>query len=141
MHLPQISELEKVVGVALPPEYRSWLEAGELSVPDPNFYWVIKGDWGSGIEQFYGFKEPYDLRSYATDRHEYKVPSDLMLIGDDGMAGTYLAIGLAGKRLGQVYFLDTCHTAFGQITSDADVHAIGRSFTKWITSLCDDPDE
>ncbi|HYE04485.1 MAG TPA: SMI1/KNR4 family protein [Planctomycetota bacterium] len=137
----QIGDLERIVGVALPSDYRSWLAAGDRSVPQPDFYWVVKGDWGSGIEILYGFEEPDDLRTTARDRHDSKVPADLLVIGDDGMAGTYLAIGLSGKRTGRMYFIDTVSTESGDLTPDSAIHEIGPSFAAWMRSLRASPDD
>jgi hypothetical protein len=49
------------------------------------------------------------------------------------MAGTFIAIGIKGKRRGSVYFV--------QIKSGGECIKIATSFTEFIEKLLPDPDE
>ena len=140
-HDAEIAELETIIGAALPPDYRQWLQSGDLTVPAKDFYWVVPGEWGSGIECFYGFQPPYDLREFNRERKERKIPADLLLIGDDGMAGTSIALGISGRRTGAVYFIDTTGVEYGSVASDHSIHLIGKSFSSWTKALSTNPDE
>jgi hypothetical protein len=101
-----VAAFEARNGIALPGDYRAFLLAHHGGVPDPNFYWVVPGDWGSEIESLYGFgKDGFMLQEYLDTRESTGLPSDMLAIGDDGCCN-FLAVGIAGKRRGQVFYID-----------------------------------
>src|SRR5580692_7881076 len=101
-----VAAFEARNGIKLPFDYRAFILAHHGQVPEPNFYWVVPDDWGSGIESLYGFAEDgYLLQEYLDGRESLGVASDMLVIGDDGCC-SYLSIGLAGPRRGQVSYLD-----------------------------------
>ena len=90
----------------LPNDYRAFLLAHHGGVPEPSFYWVVRDDWGSDIETFYGFgRIGYDLQEYLDARELMGISSDMLVIGDDGCCN-YLSIGISGSRRGQVFYID-----------------------------------
>jgi len=136
-----IEQLEGVIGQPLPNDYRNWLASGRYDVPEESFYWVKPSDWGSGIDKFYTFGDEYNLIEEAKARSQWKIPSDLLLIAGDGMAGTYIALGVSGKRKSKVYYIDTTSTPYGKITGSDYVYEIGASFSSWLKILANNPDE
>jgi hypothetical protein len=65
-----VAAFEARNAVELPADYRTFLLAHHGGVPDPNFYWVVADDWGSGIESFYGFgPDGYQLQQYLVLCH------------------------------------------------------------------------
>jgi hypothetical protein len=101
-----VAEFETRNGFELPADYRAFLLAHHGGVPDPSFYWVVPGNWGSDIARLYGFGPVgYDIQRYLDFRESTGIDPDLMAIGDDGCC-SLLAIGIRGVRRGQVFFID-----------------------------------
>src|SRR2546428_13219919 len=101
-----VADFEARNGFDLPADYRAFLLAHHGGVPEPNFYWVVADDWGSGIESFYGFRQNgYELQEYLDGRELIGIAPDMLVIGDDGCC-SFLGIGIAGTRRGQVFYID-----------------------------------
>jgi hypothetical protein len=101
-----VSSFESRNGIKLPPEYRAFLLRHHGGLPAPNFYWVVPGDWGSGIETLYGFgPDDYQLQQFLDGRVSLGIEVDLLPIGDDGCCN-YLCLGVVGPRQGQVFYID-----------------------------------
>jgi hypothetical protein len=131
-----VIDFERQYGIVLPSDYRAFLIANHGGLPDPNFYWVGTSGWGSGIETLYGFREgSYSLRDYFDAREVLGISADLMAIGDDG-SGSLLAIGIAGQRFGQLYYLD-CEFEAGAPERELFLAA---SFDDFLERLCSPPD-
>jgi hypothetical protein len=131
-----VAEFEGRNGFDLPADYRAFLLAHHGGVPDPSFYWVVKGDWGSDIESMYGFGSlPFHLQTYLDHHDSIGIDSDMLAIGDDGCC-SLLAIGVKGARRGQVFFIDHEFA-----TGDArHVIVIAASFTELLSVLTEPPD-
>ncbi|TXT34253.1 MAG: hypothetical protein FD138_1705 [Planctomycetota bacterium] len=131
-----VANFETRNGIELPADYRAFLLAHHGGVPDPNFYWVVDGDWGSGIESFYGFgQDGYLLQQYLDGRESIGVAKDLLAIGDDGCC-SLLAIGIVGPCRGQVFYID--HEFVPSVPKH--VCFLASSFTEFLERLCVDPD-
>ena len=131
-----VADFEARNEIELPADYRAFLLAHHGGVPDPNFYWVVPDDWGSGIENVYGFgPDGYRLQQYLDGRESMGVALDLLVIGDDGCCSR-LAIGIAGKRREQVFYIDH-EFAPGEPEQERFLAA---SFSKFLKLLCIAPD-
>lgn len=129
-----VEEFEARNELELPADYRSFLLAHHGGVPDPCFFWVVEGDWGSGIESFFGFgQEGYLLQEYLDDCEW--IASDLLVIGDDGCC-SHLAIGFNGHRLGHVFYID-CEFALGESNQE---HFLAPSFSEFLKMLRSHPE-
>ena len=131
-----VAEFEAKNGIELPSDYREFMLAHHGGVPEPNFYWVAPDDWGSGIESFYGFgREGYLLQQYLDHRTSIGIAPDMIAIGDDGCC-SHLAIGIAGKRRGQVFYID-CEFGLGETRRE---RLLASSFAEFLLRLCIAPD-
>jgi SMI1 / KNR4 family (SUKH-1) len=131
-----VADFEGRNAIELPADYRDFLLAHHGGVPDPNFFWVVPDDWGSGIESFYGFGPAgYRLQEYLDGRESTGVAPDLLVIGDDGCCSR-LAIGITKKRRGRVYYIDH-EFAPGEPGQELFLAA---SFSEFLKALCIAPD-
>src|SRR5262245_32660679 len=131
-----VADFEARHAIQLPADYRTFLLVHHGGVPDPNFYWVVANDWGSGIESLYGFgPDGYRLQQYLDGRESMGVASDLLVIGDDGCCSR-LAIGIVGKRRGHVYYIDH-EFAPGEPGQE---RFLAPSFSAFLKMLCVGPD-
>ena len=131
-----VAGFEAQNSIELPADYRAFLLAHHGGVPHPNFYWVVADDWGSGIESLCGFgPDGYQLQQYWDGRESMGVASDLLVIGDDGCCSR-LAIGIAGERRGEVYYIDH-EFAPGEPGQE---RYLAMSFSEFLKLLCVAPD-
>lgn len=131
-----VADFEARNGIKLPADYRAFLLAHSGGVPEPNFFWVVTGDWGSGIESFYGFEEDgYRLQQFFDNRESMGIAPDMLVIGDDGCC-SLLTIGIAGPRGGQVFYIDH------EFASGEPEHErfLAASFADFLQRLCVGPD-
>ena len=133
------SDLENRFG-ALPADYRRWIDRG-MKLPDETFFWVKKGDWGSSPDVMYGITGNSSLTSMNLEQRRDYIPKDLVLIGDDGTAATWIAIGVSGARRGKVFFIDANGADADKSLDQQHVHEIAPSFTAWLAGLRENPDE
>jgi hypothetical protein len=130
-----VAAFEARNGIELPPDYRAFLLSHHGGVPVPDFYWVVPGDWGSGIESLYGFgPDGYRLQQYLDGRESLRISVDLLPIGDDGCCN-YLCLGVSGPRRGQVVYIDH---EFEPGETERERRLAG-SFTEFLASLCASP--
>jgi SMI1 / KNR4 family (SUKH-1) len=121
--------------LALPSDYRAFLLANHGGVPEPNFYWVVPREWGSGICNVYGFGEhDYSLDECVGDRWVFGIPNELLPIGDDG-CGNFLCIGVCGAGRGQMYYVDH---EFGP-EDPRKIKCIASSYSDFLMGLSDGP--
>ena len=131
-----VVDFEARNGIELPADYGDFLLTHHGGATDPNFYWVQGGDWGSGIESFYGFGiDGYRLLEYLDHRESIGLAADLLAIGDDGCCNL-LAIAISGTRSGNVYFVDH-EFAPGEPKHE---RFLASTFTEFIGKLCVGPD-
>jgi hypothetical protein len=131
-----VATFEAKNGIQLPPDYRAFLLAHHGGVPDPCFYWVVPGDWGSGVDSLYGFgPDEYRLQVYLDGRKSLRIGDDLLPIGDDGCCN-YLCLALSGPRRGQVVYIDH-EFAPGERGRE---RRLADSFSEFLASLCSEPE-
>jgi hypothetical protein len=103
---------------------------------EPSFYWVVSADWGSGIENLYGFgTKGYTIEEYYSARANIGVPDDLLPIGDDGCC-SFLCIGIRGERCGMIFYVD--HEYEPQ--EPEKIRRIANSFSEFLQGLSEGPD-
>lgn len=135
----ELADIETRFG-PLPSDYRRWLDGG-MVLPDDNFFWVQKDDWGSTPETMYGIDGDTSLLSMNTEQRSDYIPQDLILVGDDGIAGTWIALGVAGMRRGKVFFIDANGAEYDKPLPNSAIIEIAPSFTAWLTTMEAPPDE
>ena len=109
-HEPPLTEdrlrsAERQLGLELPDSYRRFLLAANGGRPKPSRFALPDGrrdsvDWFLGIHD----GEGDNLVGYASTYRD-RVPSDLLPIAHDP-GGNLVCLGVAGTRLGQVFFWD-----------------------------------
>ena len=131
-----VCEFEARHGISLPPDYRCFLLTHHGGVPEPNFYWVVPRNWGSGICNLYGFGDPdYNLEEYYGGRALIGVPDELLPIEDDGCCN-YLCLDIRGQLLGHVYYVDCEYRP----EDPEKVRHLANSFNEFIGSLTESPE-
>jgi hypothetical protein len=133
------ADLETRFGT-LPADYRRWIDRG-MKLPDETFFWIKKVDWGSAPEVMYGINGESALTIMNLEQRRDYIPKDLVLIGDDGTAATWIAIGVSGARAGKVFFIDANGADPDKSLDQRHVHEIAKSFTAWLAGMRENPDE
>ena len=130
-----VTSFERRNGFELSIDFRTFLLEHHGGVPAPDFYWVVAGDWGSGIESLYGFgPDGYQLQQYLDERDSLLISADLLPIGDDGCC-SYLCLGIAGPRRGHVVYVDH-EVAPGARERE---RTLSTSFAEFLASLTEAP--
>jgi hypothetical protein len=130
-----LQNFETSLGCPLPSDYREFLLQYNGGKPAPGFFWIVKGEDGSEVNQFYGLHEGPKWLSIAYEfGKSYGLPTDMLAIGDDG-TGNLLCIEIAGPQAGSVYFLD--HEAHPKSMPDAcnGIYKLAGSFSEFLGSL------
>lgn len=133
------ADLETRFGT-LPTDYRRWLDGG-MKLPEENFFWVKKGDWGSAPEVMYGISGECALTVMNLEQRRDYIPKDLILIGDDGTAATWIAISVSGARRGKMFFVDANGADADKSLDQRHILEIAPSFTAWLAGMRENPDE
>jgi len=133
------ADLESRFG-ALPPDYRRWIDRG-MELPDETFFWVRKSDWGSSPEVMYGISGDSSITIMNLEQRRDYIPHDLVLIGDDGVAATWIAIGVSGARSGKIFYIDANGAVPDAPLGHKHIYEIAPSFTSWLAEMNANPDE
>jgi hypothetical protein len=124
---------EQTLGIALPLQYREFLENYNGGQPKPNGFWITKNQDGSEIHQLYGLHDGPTW--YSIDcKDRYGIPEGLLSIGDDGI-GNSICIGLFGDKRGTIYFIDHELSSGVAIDSMTGVTKIADSFSQFLATL------
>jgi hypothetical protein len=131
-----VADFERRHAITLPSDYRSFLLSHHGGVPEPSFYWVVLGDWGSGIESLYGFGvDGFTLDEYHVHRAEIGVSDELLVIGDDGCCN-FICLGIVGPRRGRVFYVDSEYPN----EAPEKIRLLANSFADFIGALGEAPD-
>jgi hypothetical protein len=132
----KLHSFEASLGFRLPADYRKFLIEFNGGKPDPEFFWIIENQDGTGVQQFYGLHdgpEPFSIDTYAGE-NRYGIPYGLLVIGDDGV-GNYMCIGINEDNFGKVFFLDHEVHPFHDLNSMEGVKKIADSFDEFLGLL------
>jgi hypothetical protein len=132
------------LGTDLPPDYLRFLRTYDDEVPEPNFFWVVPGDWGSGIEELYVMREENGECGsllQALSWNGLPLKPGLIPIGGDGSFG-YLLLNLQPQDYGSVHFCTTW-------SDDGKTHVyesqgfwrIANNFDDFLARLQESPDD
>src|SRR3954466_11826651 len=106
----QICELEKIEGITLPADFRTFLQTYNGGRPTPDSFPFPPGTEGGGslLNTFFhlgeGEGETNDLQTMC-DRYRKRLPPTMMPIGRDA-GNNIICLGVHGEPKGRVYFLD-----------------------------------
>ncbi len=136
-------QLKKGLGTDLPADYLNYLRSHDGDVPEPNFFWVVRGDWGSGINDLYVMRKSKERQSLLVALNWDGLPlkPGLIPIGGDGAFG-YILLSLRPVDYGSVHFCCTW-SADGKtdVYESQGFWKIADTFTAFIANLQKPPDE
>lgn len=138
----ELGVFEKGISIELPDDYRSFLLNYNGGKPVPSFFWIQPDEDGDSICQFYGLHDgPQHLRiDKSQGNNDYGIPDLLIPIGDDGL-GNFICIGVTKSIYGEIYFLDHEEHFFDDPNSFQGIIKISNSFSDFINSLTERPDQ
>jgi hypothetical protein len=131
------------LGTELPPDYLRFLRTYDGEVPEPNFFWVVPNDWGSGIDGLFGMHggDEGDSLLQALDWDGLPLKPGLIPIGSDGSFG-YLLLSLRPEDRGSVHFCTTwSDDGKTDVFGSQGFWKIANSFDEFLTRLQASPDE
>lgn len=101
-------ELKSGLGVDLPKDYLDFLRSYQGVLPEPNSFWVVEGDWGSGIDELYTTDRGGNSQSILNSLNWDGLPlkPGLIPIGGDGCFG-YILLSVRPEDHGSVHFCCT----------------------------------
>jgi len=99
-----VAELERKLGVTLPPDYRAFLLRTNGGRPTPEDAFGDE-EFGSILDMFYAVKheEPYSTICHQQRASRNRIPEDLLPIGYDA-GSNEVCIGIGPDNYGKVYF-------------------------------------
>lgn len=139
----QIEEVEKLVGLNFPKEYKEHLLQYNGGQCEPNvFRFNENGNWSdSSVDWFLAICDgEYDnLKTYIQDYKldEKRMPSNILPIAHDP-GGNLICISCGTEDIGVVYFWDHESEVDYSIADDKDysnLYLIGKSFNQFINGL------
>jgi hypothetical protein len=101
-------QLKAGLGTDLPADYLQYLRTHGGEVPAPNYFWVVRGDWGSSINDLYVMRKGDEGQSLLSglDWDGQPLKPGLIPIGGDGAFG-YILLSLRPEDYGTVHFCCT----------------------------------
>lgn len=135
-------QLKSGLGSDLPEDYLTFLRTYSGEVPEPDFYWVVPNDWGSGIDDLYVMEKAGDHQSLlvALDWDGLPLKPGLVPIGGDGSFG-YILLSLRPEDYGSVHFCCTwSEDGKTDVFESQGFWKIADSFSSFISNLKDSPD-
>ena len=136
-------ELREGLNTDLPEDYLNFFRSYSGTPPEPNFFWVVEDDWGSGIDDLFVMQRDENSQSLLQALNWQWLPlkPGLIPIGGDGTAG-WILLSLCKEEYGSIHFCCTWTD-----DGDADFYEsqaywkIADSFNEFINNLLECPDE
>ena len=119
----------------MPHDYREFLKKYNGGTPKPAGFWIEIDKDSSSINLLYGlFKSPkyYSIDGAAT--LEWKLPDNLLPIGDDG-TGNLICIAVTGNTKGSVFFIDHEIYLPNEKESFRGITKLSNSFSEFLSIL------
>lgn len=136
-----ITQLESLLGIGLPEDFRTWLTAGTRTLPIPSDV-TIPDDppWVDEVTHLY---DAETILAAATEEQDLNrqglrdFPSGTILIGDNDN-GDYYLLSLRGPDFGSVYYL--FHETSSPEDDDwAGIFVLSPNFREWFATLAAKP--
>lgn len=132
----------------LPEDYLNFLRSG-AKLPDSGnaFFWVIKDDWGSELDEIYTMQEHFVDQSLMKvfDWKGIPLVPRMLPIGGDGCFG-YVLMSFRAQEIGAIYYCTT-YSERGALREGGEYYEgqgywkIAKSFLEFVDSLTKNPDE
>jgi hypothetical protein len=131
----KLSSFENRLEISLPKDYQEFLIKYNGGVPNPSGFWIMPGEDGSEVLEFYGLHEGPPWRSIdGYTNVELGIPEKLLPIGDDGV-GNHICIGIKGEESGVVYFIDHEIHPYHNCESFEGITKLANSFSEFLNGL------
>jgi SMI1 / KNR4 family (SUKH-1) len=136
-------ELKSGLGVELPEDYVKFMRSYSGDTPEPNSFWVVRDDWGSGIDSLYVMAQSEDQQSMliALDWDGLPLKPGLIPIGGDGCFG-YILMSVRPEDHGTIHFCCTwSEDGKTDMYESQGFWKIADNFTDFIKNLGEMPEE
>lgn len=136
-------ELRSSLGVDLPQDYVTFMRTYSGEPPEPNSFWVVQDDWGSGIDELYAMSRSDEHQStlIALDWDGLALKPGLIPIGGDGAFG-YILLSIRPEDFGSVHFCCTwSEDGKTDVFESQGFWKIADNFTEFIGNLGEMPDD
>lgn len=136
-------ELKEGLGVDLPDDYLSYMRSYSGVTPEPNSFWVVRGDWGSAIDDLYVVSRSKDHQSIlcALAWDGLPLKPGLIPIGGDGSFG-YILMSLRPADYGSIHFCCTwADDGKTDVFGSQGFWKIAASYADFIKNLGEMPEE
>lgn len=139
---PDISRVEKQLGVVLPDDYRKFLLQHNGGRPKLKVF-PIYGDLADDqalLEHFYCISDgdEYDLARNEISLRG-RLPKDMLAIGEDP-GGNYICISLSNKDFGRIYYWDHEGELENITTGQSNLYFVANSFGELLELLHELPE-
>lgn len=136
-------ELKSGLGTDLPEDYLNFMRSYSGEPPEPNSFWVVRDDWGSGIDELYVMarSEEHQSMLIALDWDGLPLKPGLIPIGGDGAFG-YILMSVRPEDHGSIHFCCTwSEDGKTDVFGSQGFWKIADSFTDFIENLGEMPDD
>lgn len=136
-------ELSSGLGANLPEDYMNFMRSYSGEPPQPNSFWVVRDDWGSGIDEFYVMARGDDPQSMLTvlDWSGLPLKPGLIPIGSDGSFG-YILMSVRPEDRGSIHFCCTwSEDGKTDVFGSQGFWKIADNFTDFINKLGEMPED
>lgn len=136
-------ELRSGLGTDLPEDYVSYMRSYSGEPPEPNSFWVVRDDWGSGIDELFvmATSEEHQSMLAALDWDGLPLKPGLIPIGGDGAFG-WILMSIRPEDRGSIHFCCTwSEDGETDVLGSQGFWKIADSFSDFISKLGEMPEE
>ena len=136
-------ELKSGLGTDLPEDYVTYMRGYSGEPPEPNSFWVIQDDWGSGIDELFVMAASEEHQSMLAALHWDGSPlkPGLIPIGGDGTFG-WILMSIRPEDRGSIHFCCTwSEDGKTDVFGSQGFWKIADSFSGFIAKLGEMPEE
>ena len=136
-------ELRAGLRADLPEDYLAFMRSYSGEPPEPNSFWVVRDDWGSGIDSLYLMARSKDHQSMliALDWNGLPLKPGLIPIGGDGSFG-YILMSVRPEDHGSIHYCCTwSDDGKTDVFGSQGFWKIADSFSDFIKNLGEVPDD
>ena len=136
-------ELKSGLGTDLPEDYVSYMRTYSGEPPEPNSFWVVRDDWGSGIDELFVMARTEEHQSMLAALNWDGLPlkPGLIPIEGDGAFG-YILMSIRPEDHGTIHFCCTwSEDGMTDVFGSQGFWKIADSFSDFIGNLGEMPEE
>ena len=136
-------ELKSGLGTELPDDYLNYMRSYSGEPPEPNSFWVVPEDWGSGIDELYVMarSDSHQSMLIALDWDGLPLKAGMIPIGGDGAFG-YILMSVRPEDYGTIHYCCTwMEDGVTDILGAQGFWKIAGSFSEFIDNLGEMPED